>query len=137
MAQIPMGFTPGNPSFYQSLSLRAHSSSRAARDLQTMRTALTIFVFLAFTGPALADDSCRGLRGLPKQWANHDLRLDLTRDCFCPDGSDVCLAHLDEFIMMCDLNYHCIRRYQADYKKAVRRAAYCRINVCAKEIPIR
>jgi hypothetical protein len=102
-----------------------------------MRTALTIFVFLAFAGPALADDSCRGLRELPKQWANHDLRLNLTRDCFCPDGSGDCLSHLDEFVTMCDLNYPCIRRYHAEYKKAMRRAEYCRIYVCAKEIPIR
>jgi hypothetical protein len=102
-----------------------------------MKTALTIFVFLASTGTALADDSCRVARELPKQSTNHDLRVDLTRDCFCPDGNDVCLAHLDEFIMMCNLDYHCIRRYRAEIKKAVYRAAYCRMYVCAKEIPIR
>ena len=103
-----------------------------------MRTALTIFAFLAFTGSALAaEDSCRGLQEVPKQWANHDLRLNLAKSCFCPDGSDDCLSHLDQFIMMCDLNYHCIRRYHADYKKAERRAEYCRVYTCAKETPIR
>jgi hypothetical protein len=44
---------------------------------------------------------------------------------------------LDEFITMCDLDYRCIRRYQAELKKAERRTAYCRVNVCAKEIPIK
>jgi hypothetical protein len=68
---------------------------------------------------------------------DHDLRLDLTRDCFCPDGNDDCLSHLDEFIMQCDLKYSCLRRYDVEYKKALRRAAYCRVYPCAKEIPIR
>ena len=102
-----------------------------------MRTALTILVFLAFTGAALANDSCEGLRELPKQSLNHDLRLDLTKGCFCPDGDDVCLTQLDEYIAMCDLDYHCIRRYRVELRKAVRRAAYCRMYECAKEIPIR
>jgi hypothetical protein len=90
-------------------------------------------VFLAFTGTALANDSCEGLRALPKQSLNHDLRLDLTKDCFCPDSDEDCLSHLEQFITMCDLDYHCVRRYRVELRKAVRRAAYCRMYECAKK----